>query len=63
MRRVVGKSIGTLGVVLSRSRRPTGILPARLGPKIAFSEGLLEAQNDLFHSRINDLQRFAGPAC
>jgi hypothetical protein len=62
MRHALGKSIGTLGVVSGRSGRPTGTLPARLGPKIAFAEGLLEARNGFFHRRINDLQRFDRPA-
>jgi hypothetical protein len=51
-----------VGGVLERPWRATGILPARLGPKIAFREGLLEARNDRFHRRINDLERYSRPA-
>jgi len=62
VRHVIGKSIGTSWVVSGRSGRPTGMLPARLGPKIAFLEGLLQARNGLFPLRINDLARFSRPA-
>jgi hypothetical protein len=44
------------------SGAPTGTLPARLEPKNAFREGLVEAGNDRFHRRINELDRFNRPA-
>ena len=62
VRHVIGKTIGTLGVVSGRSRRPTGILPARLGPKIAFREGFPAARSGCFNRRISDLARFSRPA-